>query len=139
MVCFVPIVATLPEKQRLEQRAIRGELEAFSPALGDKPWMLVGTKMDVPDTHETFVAVCIALGLARPDASADTPFAVSAPTGEGIAPLLTGIWQRLAALPRASDEVSADASGERPEDAAETAPRRRRRPDFPAVPPHKRQ
>ena len=116
-----------------------GQLETFSHMLADKPWMLVGTKMDVPGTRETFAAACTALGLAPPDDDGtDTPFAVSAPTGEGVQPMLTGIWQRLAALPRDSGYVSADASGERPEEAAQAAPRRRRRPDFPEVPPHKR-
>lgn len=79
----------------LEERVavVRGELEAYSPALGSKPWMLVGTKLDaVADRSETeaeLATVAAGHGVGW--------LAISAVTGDGLRPL-TGAMFDLEAL-----------------------------------------
>ena len=123
-------------------RTIRAELIAFSDALRGKPEILVGSKMDVPGAREVFAEVCAALELPAPNTDRDTPFAISAPTGEGVPALLSAIWETLAALPKAVPDAgpyeptppSADPAGERPGDVGG----RRAKMGFPSIPPHKR-
>ncbi len=78
---LVDLSATEPLQERVE--VVRGELEAHAPALGSKPWMLVGTKLDAVADRDTarseLAAVATAHGVGW--------LAISAVTGEGLRPL----------------------------------------------------
>jgi len=74
-------------------RVIRGELEAFSPVLAEKPCWLVGTKLDAlqdDDRRGRFEAMCRERG--------QQPILISGVTGEGIRPLVFRIADALAGI-----------------------------------------
>lgn len=74
--------------------AINRELAAFSPALAQKPQMVVVTKMDLPEARETWPLIREALRGRDIEA-----WAISAATGEGVRDLLGMIAARLQEIP----------------------------------------
>ena len=70
-----------------DYRAIRKELEEYSPALAAKAEIVVANKMDLTDSDEH---------LAELRAAVDAPvLAISAVTGQGLEALTEAIWQQL--------------------------------------------
>jgi len=70
-----------------DYRAIRSELEQYSPALAAKDEIIVANKMDLTDSDEH---------LAELREAVDAPvLAISAVTGKGLEALTEAIWQRL--------------------------------------------
>jgi len=70
---------------------IRGELQAFSPELANKPELLVFNKIDlVPEAERTKLVNKIANGLRVPKARR---IAVSGATGEGLREMLEACWK----------------------------------------------
>ena len=84
LVDAVPIDGSDPV---LNYRAIRGELEQYSPALANRPEVLVLTKMDLTGASEA--AARIASELDR------EPLMISAVTGRGLPPLIAHITEWL--------------------------------------------
>jgi GTP-binding protein len=70
-----------------DYRAIRGELAQYSPALADKPELIVANKMDLTDADAHLAAFGEAIG--------QEVIAISAVTGRGLAQLTGAIWRRL--------------------------------------------
>jgi len=71
-------------------RIVRGELDSYGAGLSDKPELIALTKTDLIDDK---ARVKVAKALAK--ASGATVFAVSAPLGEGLEPLLDAVIQGL--------------------------------------------
>ena len=102
-------------------RTIRSELEHYSPALANRPELLVVTKLDVTGAEES--ARRIAEELKQ------HPLLISAVTGQGIPQLLHTIADLIEQLPATLDEVIAPpfplpaavgaVVGESPDDSAE--------------------
>jgi GTP-binding protein len=85
-----------------EFEAINRELEAYSPDLATRPQVLVFTKMDLPEAREKWPAV------RERAAEAEIPaFAISAPTGEGVADLLNYTANRFTELKEEAAERAA--------------------------------
>ncbi len=74
-------------------RAIREELAAYSPALAEKPEVVVLSKVDLLGGDED-VAAAIDLLV---DALGQKPLAISSATGRGLSELLEACWQKLEA------------------------------------------
>ncbi len=70
-----------------DYRAIRGELAQYSPALAEKPEIVVANKMDLTDADKHVAAFREAIG--------KDVIAISAVTGKGLASLTEAIWQEL--------------------------------------------
>ena len=79
-------------------RTIRQELAFYSPALAERPELLVITKMDVTGAPEAGARVANEVGL--------DPIMISAVTGQGLPQLLHRIAARLVELPRTLDQPS---------------------------------
>lgn len=78
---------------RRDYQIIRHELEAFSPHLASRPELVVANKIDLPEARERLEAFVQQM--------APTPvWAVSAATGEGLAPLMWEVRRALDRLPR---------------------------------------
>jgi GTP-binding protein len=71
-------------------RIVRGELDSYGAGLSDKPELIALTKTDLIDDK---ARAKVAKALAK--ASGATVFAVSAPLGEGLEPLLDAVIQGL--------------------------------------------
>jgi GTP-binding protein len=82
-------------------RTIRQELEHYSPALANRPEILVVTKMDLTGAAESRARLAAELGR--------DVLAISAVTGQGIPPLLHQIADRLEQLPPTPDLAPATA------------------------------
>src|SRR4051794_21721130 len=80
-------------------RMIRRELEQYSPALADRPELVVVTKMDLTDAAEARDRIARELGREV--------LAISAVTGSGIPQLLHTIRERLKERPAPSDDEDA--------------------------------
>jgi GTPase len=97
------IVTLSPEAEREPLRdydVLRRELERFDPALAERPELVVLSKADLPEVREAYPE------LFRQFAERGRElFMVSAPTHEGLEPLLRAIAARLEAKP----DPSADA------------------------------
>lgn len=74
---------------------IREELEAFDPALAEKPEIVVINKLDLPEARERFDELRSALTRERA-----VVLGVSAATGEGLPPLLSEVRRTLESLPQ---------------------------------------
>ncbi len=74
--------------------AINAELAAYSPALADRPQIVVLTKMDLPEARERWPAV-----KAEIERQGYPAMAISAVTGEGVRALLYAVAHALAKLP----------------------------------------
>ncbi|MEM8495699.1 MAG: GTPase ObgE [Planctomycetota bacterium] len=72
-------------------RAIRDELAAYSPALADKPEVVVLSKVDLLGTEEDVAA---AIELVA-DELGQRPLAISSATKQGLDALLETVWNRL--------------------------------------------
>ncbi|HAU36234.1 MAG TPA: GTPase ObgE, partial [Phycisphaerales bacterium] len=70
-----------------DYRAIRRELEQYSPELAAKPEIVVANKMDLTDSREHLQRLRRELGVEV--------VAVSAVTGQGLEDLTERIWRRL--------------------------------------------
>jgi len=80
-------------------RAIRDELEAYSPALAGKPELVALTKADLlPD--EDSVRAELAEAVGRP------VFSISSVAGHGLKPLVAAIFDRLAEIKDTGEEVA---------------------------------
>ncbi len=75
---LVDLASTVPLGERVD--TIRGELEAHTAPLQDRPWVLVGTKLDAVDDREAALAELAAVATSYGVRS----IAISAVTGEGI-------------------------------------------------------
>jgi GTP-binding protein len=71
-------------------RIVRGELDSYGAGLADKPELIALTKTDLIDDKARAKAT-----KALEKASGATVFAVSAPLGEGLEPLLDAVIERL--------------------------------------------
>lgn len=80
-------------------RTIRSELEHYSPALANRPELLVVTKLDVTGAEESADRIGRELG--------QHALRISAVTGQGIPPLLHAIANLIETLPATLDEVVA--------------------------------
>jgi GTPase len=80
-------------------RTIRSELEHYSPALANRPELLVVTKLDVTGAEESAERIARELG--------QTPLLISAVTGQGLPQLLHKIADLIDQLPATLDEVVA--------------------------------
>ena len=78
LVHLVDLASDSPLDERVD--TIRGELEAHTAPLEDRPWILVGTKLDAVADREAALADLAAAAKAHGVAST----AISAVTGEGI-------------------------------------------------------
>ena len=87
-------------------RIVRGELDSYGAGLSDKPELIALTKTDLIDDK---ARAKVAKALAK--ASGATVFAVSAPLGEGLEPLLDAVIESLG---DAAVESREEAQGERP-------------------------
>jgi GTP-binding protein len=87
-------------------RIVRGELDSYGAGLSDKPELIALTKTDLIDDK---ARAKVAKALAK--ASGATVFAVSAPLGEGLEPLLDAVIERLG---DAAVESREETQGERP-------------------------
>jgi GTPase len=87
-------------------RIVRGELDSYGAGLSDKPELIALTKIDLIDDK---ARAKVAKALAK--SSGATVFAVSAPLGEGLEPLLDAVIQGLG---DAAVETGEEAQGERP-------------------------
>jgi GTP-binding protein len=74
--------------------AINAELAQFSPALAEKPQLVVVNKMDLPQAQEIWPKVAKALKKRR-----HNPLSISAATGEGVQALLRQVAEMLRELP----------------------------------------
>jgi len=72
-------------------RTIRDELAQYSPALAEKPEVIVANKMDITDADARLAAFRQAIG--------QKVIAISAVTGRGLAQLTDTIWRRLPEAP----------------------------------------
>lgn len=98
-------VSTTPGRTPLrDYLALNRELKLYDPKLAERPQIVVLNKRDLPEVSARFAQ------LARPfKARGISLLAISAATGEGLAPLLEAAWKQLA---RARQENDADvASG----------------------------
>ncbi|HEY7780585.1 MAG TPA: GTPase ObgE [Ktedonobacterales bacterium] len=90
-----------------EFEAINHELEAYSPDLASRPQVLVFTKMDLTEAREKWPAV------QRRAEEAEIPaFAISAPTGEGVAELMNYTARRFSELKEEATERAAKLAAE---------------------------
>ena len=71
---------------------VNKELEAYDPGLATRPQLVALTKLDLPDTREAYPALRERFAARNIDLHA-----VSAATGEGIAPLLELLWKAIRA------------------------------------------
>lgn len=71
-----------------DYRTIRRELEQYSPALAEKPEIIVANKMDLTGSSENLERFCRELGIKE-------VFPVSAVTGFGLEKLTDHIWRTL--------------------------------------------
>ena len=112
MVDICPITGSDPAE---DYRAIRKELELYSPALADKPEIVVANKMDLTDADAHLRAF-------RKAVDADV-VAISAVAGKGLPRLVQTIWKTLAELDGEGAKLAPAGKT-----AARKAPGRRRRP-----------
>jgi len=85
-----------------DYRQVREELSLFSDELAERPYILVGNKLDIPEA----TGHCERLE----EIAEKEVIGISAATGQGVKELIYRIWQTLEALPRpvAIDEDMAD-------------------------------
>ena len=95
LLLFVLDMAGSEGRNPLEDLAsLRKELSLYNPVLGDRPWLVVANKMDLPEASENLRA----LQQRFPKIAA---IPVSAAEGEGIAPLREVLRERLLTVPKA--------------------------------------
>lgn len=82
---------------------VREELSLFSDELAEKPFILVGNKLDIPEAREH----CRRLE----EIAQKEVIGISAATGQGVKELVYKIWQTLEALPRPVESREAMADG----------------------------
>ena len=82
----------------VDYRTVRKELASYSPRLAEKPEIIVGNKLDVPDSNERLTGVKKRLR--------KRVYGVSAVTGEGVVELLRVIEKTLEGLPKGHDRES---------------------------------
>ena len=87
-----------------DMQVVNRELQEYDPELGEKPQLVVFTKMDLPEARDAWPAVeetLTSMGLR--------PMAISAATGEGVRELVELIARRLAeraeAVPAPAEEL----------------------------------
>ncbi len=97
---FVHLVDGMAEDLLAEFQTVRGELIAYGGGLEDKPYIVAVTKMDIPEARERFAAQCAGLSAA----TASSPVAIAAATGEGVREVV----RRVAALLPAETEARED-------------------------------
>jgi len=78
-----------------DYEAVNHELESFDPALGAKPQIVVGNKMDLPAARARYPELRAELARRGIDL-----WAISAATGEGVAALMRAVGRRWQALRR---------------------------------------
>lgn len=94
---------------------INHELRAFDPELAEKPQIVVANKMDLAESRDAFPALAQALA-----ARGVTLHAISAATGEGVAPLVAEIGRRFKALAAERRRAEAEADVAADDAAADT-------------------
>jgi GTP-binding protein len=82
---------------------VRGELDAYGAGLADKPEIVALSRTDLMEPKQL---AKVSRAIER--ASGNTAFAISAPLGEGIEPLLDTIIERLGAPAEAPQEDQAE-------------------------------
>lgn len=87
---FLHLVDGLAEDLTAEYRTVREELMSYGAGLEQKPYVVVVTKMDVPEARQRYGSQRAALA----SAAGSPPMAIASVTGEG----LTGVARRLASL-----------------------------------------
>lgn len=98
---FVHLVDGMAEDLAAEYRMVREEVTAYGAGLGEKPYVVVVTKMDIPEAAERYAGQRSALA----EAADSSPVAIAAVTGEGVRELMG----RVAALVPADVEGSTEA------------------------------
>jgi GTP-binding protein len=84
-------------------RVVRGELESYGADLAGKPEVVGLSRSDLV-TEERLHE----LKRELEDATGQTAFPISAPLGEGVAPLLDAVIQRLGAQAEVREDATAD-------------------------------
>jgi GTP-binding protein len=79
-----------PEDVLAEKATIEHELQAWNPALLERPIVPVITKLDVPEARETFAALRERIAGLR---------GISAATGEGVQELIYAVWETIKTTP----------------------------------------
>lgn len=87
---FIHLVDGLAEDLTAEYRAVREEVYAYGAGLGEKPYVVGVTKMDVPEARERYDAQKAEVA----SAAGHPPVGIAAVTGEGVRELM----RRVAAL-----------------------------------------
>jgi GTP-binding protein len=103
---FLLDVSPTPERAPLsDYETLRRELELYDPALAARPHVVALNKVDLPEARRKVAS------LRKAFERRDVPFfAISAATGDGVAPLLESVWQLVVLSRKESTKESTAAS-----------------------------